>query len=41
MPEDLRQYAQFDVEQMAVDYEIELFVVEADGGGVFVFDPRV
>ncbi len=40
--EDLRRYAKYDVEQMAADYEIELYVVEAeDGGVVLVFDPRV
>lgn len=40
MPEDLRRYAQFDVEQMARDYEVELYIVEASDGGVWVFDPR-
>jgi antirestriction protein len=40
MPEDLRRYARFDVEQMARDYEVELFIVEASDGGVWMFDPR-
>jgi hypothetical protein len=31
----------YDTEQMATDYEIELYVVEAEDGGVLVFDPRV
>jgi len=26
---------------MVTDYEIELYVVEAEDGGVLVFDPRV
>lgn len=33
-------YAKFDTEQMARDMEIELYVTEAEEGGVFVFDPR-
>jgi antirestriction protein len=39
--EELRRYAKYDTEQMATDYEIELYVVEAENGGVLVFDPRV
>lgn len=40
IPESLRMYAKFDTEQMARDMEIELYVTEADDGGVFVFDTR-
>jgi len=39
--EELRRYAKYDIEQMVTDYEIELYVVEAEDGGVLVFDPRV
>lgn len=34
IPESLRMYAKFDTEQMTRDMEIELYVVEAQDGGV-------
>jgi antirestriction protein len=40
IPENLRMYAKYDTEQMARDMEIELYIAEAEYGGVFVFDPR-
>ena len=40
VPEWLRDYVKVDVERMAGDWEAEYHVVEASGGGVFVFDPR-
>jgi len=41
IPEDLRGYISIDTEQLAHDWEIELYIVEAEDGGVLVFDPRV
>ena len=38
VPPDLRQYVKFDVEAMALDWESEYFIVDAEGGGVHVFD---
>lgn len=38
LPEHLRPYISVDVEQMARDYEAELYVVEARDGGVHLFD---
>ncbi|MGH9959116.1 MAG: antirestriction protein ArdA, partial [Pyrinomonadaceae bacterium] len=40
VPESLRPYVEVDTEMMARDMESELYVAEADGGGVLVFDPR-
>jgi antirestriction protein len=40
VPEWLKSYVKVDVEMLGRDMESELYVVEADGGGVFVFDPR-
>jgi antirestriction protein len=41
IPDDLRDYISIDTEQLASDWEMELHVVEAEDGGVLVFDPRV
>jgi antirestriction protein len=41
IPEDVRTYISIDEEQLAHDWEIEMYVVEAQGGGVLVFDGRV
>jgi antirestriction protein len=41
LPEDIRCYVIFDTEQMARDWEADYHVVEAPGGGVFVFDTRM
>ncbi|MGH8329552.1 MAG: antirestriction protein ArdA, partial [Pseudomonas sp.] len=40
VPDSLRPYVKVDTELMARDMEIELYVVEAENGGVFVFDTR-
>ena len=40
LPEHLKPYVKIDTEMMARDYECELYVVEGEGGGVFVFDGR-
>jgi antirestriction protein len=41
IPDDLRGYVSIDVEQLARDWEIEMYIVEAKDGGVLVFDPTV
>jgi antirestriction protein len=41
IPEDVRGYISIDEEQLAHDWEIEMYVVESQEGGVLVFDPRV
>lgn len=40
VPEWLKPYVKIDVELLARDSEIELYVTEAKNGGVFVFDTR-
>ena len=40
LPEHLKPYVKIDTEMMARDYESELYVVEEEGGGLFVFDMR-
>jgi len=40
LPEHLKPYVKIDTEMMARDYESELYVVEGEDGGVFVFDGR-
>ena len=41
IPDDLRGYISIDTKQLAHDWEMALHVVEAEDGGVLVFDPRV
>jgi antirestriction protein len=41
VPEWLKPYVKIDVELLARDSEIELYVAEAGDGGVFVFDPQL
>jgi antirestriction protein len=38
--EELRQYASYDTEAMARDWEVDLYIVESGEGGVLVFDGR-
>lgn len=40
VPEWLKPYVKIDVELLARDMEIELYVAEGRGGGVLVFDTR-
>ncbi len=40
LPEHLKPYIKIDTEMMARDYESELYVVECQEGGVFIFDTR-
>ncbi len=41
VPDWARPYMRIDIEALARDVEIELAVVDAQGGGVHVFDPTV
>jgi antirestriction protein len=41
LPEDLREYISIDVEQLASEWGMYLHEVEASGGGVLIFDPRM
>jgi antirestriction protein len=41
LPESLRPYVTVDIEQLASDMEMELYVAELADGGVFVFETRL
>jgi antirestriction protein len=41
VPEWLKPYVKIDVELLARDTEIELYVAESGDSGVFVFDPQL
>ena len=40
LPEDLRSYVSVDTKLLASDWEMGMYVTEAEGGGVWVFEVR-